>query len=326
MNDQQPLVSIVTPMYNGETFLRECVESVLSQTYQNWEYVIVNNCSTDNSLAIVEEYASKEPRIKLINNEDFLGAIENQNNSLRQISPESKYCKIVHTDDWIYPECVERMVEVAERDPEIGVVTSYVLSNTGVFGFGIPYTEEIMSGDVPCRLLLLENKYLFGNATSQLIQSDLIRARHDFYEAPYMNCDQLIMFELLKESKFGFIHQFLTFMRHHDEQNSAFTHRCIASNLDRYVLLAKHGKDFLSAEEYRQCMNKAEQDYYMKGAQELGKLKTEECWNYHQQCLKQAGLELDEGKLRAGMARAAAYYVTHPRKLARKIKNKLTED
>ena len=56
----QPLVSVLTPVYNGEDFLEECIESVLSQTYQNWEYLIVNNCSKDRTLEIALKYREKE--------------------------------------------------------------------------------------------------------------------------------------------------------------------------------------------------------------------------------------------------------------------------
>ena len=55
-----PLVSIVTPVYNGEAYLEECIESVLAQTYTHWEYIIVNNCSTDNTLDIARRYESKD--------------------------------------------------------------------------------------------------------------------------------------------------------------------------------------------------------------------------------------------------------------------------
>ena len=54
---QQPLVSVITPVYNGEEFLPECIESVLAQTYQNWDYTIVNNRSTDRTLEIAKSYA-----------------------------------------------------------------------------------------------------------------------------------------------------------------------------------------------------------------------------------------------------------------------------
>lgn len=62
------MISIVLPVYNGEKFLSESIDSILSQTYRDIELIIVNDCSTDNSLKIIEEYMKKDPRIKLINN------------------------------------------------------------------------------------------------------------------------------------------------------------------------------------------------------------------------------------------------------------------
>ena len=56
----QPLVSVITPVYNGEEYLADCVESVLAQSYEKWEYVIVNNCSTDRTLEIAQEYEKKD--------------------------------------------------------------------------------------------------------------------------------------------------------------------------------------------------------------------------------------------------------------------------
>ena len=111
---KQPLVSVVTPVYNEEKNLAECIESVLAQTYPNWEYVIVNNCSTDRSLQIAQSYAAQDKRIRVCDNREFLRAISNQNHALRQISSESKYCKVVLGDDWIFPECLTKMVELAE--------------------------------------------------------------------------------------------------------------------------------------------------------------------------------------------------------------------
>ncbi|MGE0406800.1 MAG: glycosyltransferase family 2 protein, partial [Candidatus Korobacteraceae bacterium] len=66
-----PLVSIITPVYNGEEFLVECIESVLAQTYQNWEYIIVNNHSKDRSLEIAEEYARRDPRVRVVTGKEF---------------------------------------------------------------------------------------------------------------------------------------------------------------------------------------------------------------------------------------------------------------
>ena len=116
----QPLVSIVTPVYNEEEHLAECIESVLAQTYQNWDYTIVDNCSTDRSLEIALWYAAKDSRIRVHANKQFLNMLANHNVAVRQISPVSKYCKVVLADDWIFPECLERMVTVGEAYPSAG--------------------------------------------------------------------------------------------------------------------------------------------------------------------------------------------------------------
>src|SRR5215813_8561827 len=98
MSKPSPLVSIVTPVYNGEEFLRECIESVLAQTYSNWEYTILNNCSTDRTREIAEDYAARDSRIRVANNSTFLRAIANHNAALRLTSSASRYVKIVFAD------------------------------------------------------------------------------------------------------------------------------------------------------------------------------------------------------------------------------------
>ena len=102
--DGSPLVSVVTPVYNGEAYLAECIESVLTQTYSNFEYIIVDNCSTDGTSKIVNEYGKKDSRIKAYRNDVLLDIIANHNHAFRLISPKSKYCKVVSGDDWIFPE------------------------------------------------------------------------------------------------------------------------------------------------------------------------------------------------------------------------------
>src|ERR1035437_3708414 len=135
----QPAVSIVTPVYNGAQYLVECIESVLAQTYQHWDYTIVNNCSTDGTLQIAERYAAKDPRIRVHNNQNFLQVVANHNHALRQISPTSKYCKLVFADDWLFPECLERMVALAEAHPPVGIVSSYGLRDSTGMWTGLPY-------------------------------------------------------------------------------------------------------------------------------------------------------------------------------------------
>ena len=78
----ESLVTVLTPVYNGEQFLAKCIDSVLNQTYQNFEYIIVNNCSTDRSIEIANAYAKKDKRIRVHTNDRFVDVIENQQPSV----------------------------------------------------------------------------------------------------------------------------------------------------------------------------------------------------------------------------------------------------
>ena len=74
-----PLVSVVTPVYNGEAFIAQCLQSVLDQTYANWELVVVDNCSSDKTPQIIAEFAAKDERVKIFTNPHTVGALENHN-------------------------------------------------------------------------------------------------------------------------------------------------------------------------------------------------------------------------------------------------------
>ena len=87
------MVTVVTPVYNGEAYLGECIESVLAQTYDHWQYVIVNNQSTDRSLEIALQYAQKDPRIRVITNEHFVDVMRSQNIAFQQVSSDSTYSR-----------------------------------------------------------------------------------------------------------------------------------------------------------------------------------------------------------------------------------------
>ena len=126
-----PLVSVIIPVYNEEVYLSKAIESVLNQTYKNLECIVLNNFSTDGSNEIAKKYEKLDGRIKTYNNTKFLSQIQNHNEAVRKISDRSKYCKMVFADDFIFKECIERMVEIAESDPTIGLVSSYSVKRLG---------------------------------------------------------------------------------------------------------------------------------------------------------------------------------------------------
>ena len=118
---EEPFVSVLTPVYNGEDYLEECIESVLAQTFRNFEYIIVNNCSTDRSREIALKYAVRDPRIRVHDNETFVGVIDNHNIAFNLMSPRSAYCKVVSADDFIAPEYLKEKLAFGKAHPSVGI-------------------------------------------------------------------------------------------------------------------------------------------------------------------------------------------------------------
>lgn len=297
----EPLVSIVTPIYNGERYLSECIDSVLAQTYQNWEYTIVDNCSTDASLAIAKQYAARDSRIRVVENTRFLPAVANHNGALRQISRASKYCKVVFADDWIFPECLQRMVAVAEEHPSVGLVSAYCLEGQQVICTGLPYQTTTVSGRDICRQHLLDRLYIFGSANSVLYRADLVRSRDPFYNEANIHSDTEVCFALLKTSDFCFVHQVLTFTRVRPVSLSKKSADLSTHFAGTSHVLVRHGADFLLEAELTTQMRLHLSDYYQFLAKNLFLGRDKEFWDYHKTQMIKTGL----GFSRARLARAA---------------------
>ena len=112
-----PIVSVLTTVYNREPYIAACIESVLAQTLDDFELIIVDDCSTDNSHVVAERYRT-DPRVHLYRNETNLGDYPNRNQAASLAM--GKYLKYVDADDLIYPHCLELMVEGMETYPEAG--------------------------------------------------------------------------------------------------------------------------------------------------------------------------------------------------------------
>src|SRR5437868_14091294 len=93
----EALVTVLTPVYNGEKLLAQCIRSVLAQDYTNFEYIIVNNCSTDKTVEVAESFAKQDSRIRIHNNTKFLSVVDNHNNAFSLIPAGANYCKIVRS-------------------------------------------------------------------------------------------------------------------------------------------------------------------------------------------------------------------------------------
>jgi glycosyltransferase involved in cell wall biosynthesis len=315
----QPLVSVVTPVYNGERYLAECIESVLAQTYERWEYTIVDNCSTDRTREIAERYAEKDSRIRVHANATFVDVLRNHNIAFRQVSPVAAYCKVVQADDWLFPECIERMVAVGEAHPTVGIVGAYRLDGAKVDCDGLPYPSPIVPGRELCRATLLGGPGVFGSPTSILIRADQVRSREAFFDESDIHADTASCFEVLRSTDFGFVHQVLTFTRRREESQTT-----VAEERNSYLPsalrhLAKHGPVFLSEAERAAVAATLLRFYYRFLARSVLEGRGREFWAYHRQQMESLGYGFSRMRVLRMALGYAPKALWHPRDVARRV-------
>ncbi|MGC1272197.1 MAG: glycosyltransferase family 2 protein [Planctomycetaceae bacterium] len=117
-----PTVSVLMTSYNREKYIGAAIESVLVQTYRDFELLIVDDCSTDGTVAIAERYAALDSRIRVLRNEKNLGQFPNRNYAATLA--EGRFLKYADSDDLMYPHCLELMVSLLESAPRADVALS----------------------------------------------------------------------------------------------------------------------------------------------------------------------------------------------------------
>ena len=293
MRDIYPLVSVVTPVFNGEKYLECCINSVINQTYTNWEYIIVDNCSTDLTLSIAKKFAIVDSRIRVICNEIFVGVIENHNIALKLISADSAFCKVVSADDFIYPICIQSLVETALQFESVGIVGSYQLSGNEagwvVKWTGLSFGTTVISGRDICRTTLLGGKYVFGSPTSVIYRSDLVRTADNFYPNLTPQADVSAFYKYLADCDFGFVHQILSYERIHVESVGFQCQKISTHQPSLLQDLIEYGPVYLSRNELKTRIKKIIYDYYAIIAEGVFHFQNKEFVDYHKKRLQEFG-------------------------------------
>jgi len=289
---QQPFVSVVTPFYNTALYLSECIESVSAQTHENFEYLLVDNQSTDGSREIAESYAARDSRIRVIRNPEFVPQVPNYNGALRHVAKRARYVKMVLADDFIFPECLERMVAVGEAYPTTAIISSYYLEGANVCGSGVEWPTECIPGNLASRLHLLHNVYLFGTPTNLLYRADLVKKRDPFFSETSMHEDTELCHEVLADADLGFVHQVLTFSRRGNEGVLTSIESFHWRRPFMYTILRKYGPQFLSTNELPGPLGKARTEFFRTLGEGVVLAREPEFWAYHRRALATIGEDL----------------------------------
>ncbi len=324
------LVSIVTPVHNGAQYLHECVESVLSQTYTHWEYLIVNNCSSDETLNIARRYAALDTRIHVHDYDSFVDVIESHNRALRLISPHSKYCKLLSADDCLLPDCIAQMVDLAETHPNVGIVGAYTIRGGGmhwriVFD-GLSYRTTVVPGREACRSHLLGKSSFLGVPTSILYRADLVRRSRQFYPNSRPHADVSAFYVCLLTTDLGFIHQVLTYERVHEDRLSTEANRFYTYAGSHLLDVQEYGPLYLTTEEMTERLDEFKRRYYRLLAASIVNFKAKGFWQYHLTILKACGVRWSHLHLAAAVLMKLCDLLFNPKLTIEKLVTRFSRE
>lgn len=240
----KPLVSVCIPTYRCARFLPAAIDSVLSQDYSEFELIVQDNCSQDGTGEILEDYASRDPRVDYRINESNIGMVANWNFCLRRA--KGKYIKFLCADDLLATtDALALYVAAMEADPQVSLVAS---SRQVIDEY---HNKQKVLAEYPAmagcagtaiiRDCLLAGRNKIGEISSAMFRKD--QASRGFNNAHHHSADLEMFFYLLKLGHFSFIDTPLAFFRVYAGQQTALAKKSLEDNeisatfamLQRYV-------------------------------------------------------------------------------------------
>jgi glycosyltransferase involved in cell wall biosynthesis len=247
----QVFVSVILPVYNGIKYLKQSVESVLEQTEINFEFLILDDYSTDSSLKYLESL--NDTRIKLYRNEKNKGLFWNLNFLIGE--SKSNLIKLWAQDDIMYSHCLRSFVTFHMKYPQIGFSYSgrtiiNDLGNEKIFS-KIDYTPEIISTDLHARIAFFTGS-IAGNIANVCINKSALNVVGLFNEEMRISADFDMWVRLAEIFETGFIKDALIYLRDHNEQ--------LSRNEKLYIL---HVQEDMSI--YRYLLNYVPENIKLEG-------------------------------------------------------------
>lgn len=220
-----PLASVLIPVYNGEPFLTQCLDSILAQQFANYEVLISDDGSTDGSRAIIERYAAKDPRIRWWKNPQNLGQTQNHNACLREARGE--FIKFVHQDDKLLSvSALQKLVDALADHPAAALVGSasdvidehsQLKDRRALFKAGVWDGKQIIQAGFEA----------VGNNIGEpsVVMFRKVQAERGFLNDYRQLWDLEMWYHLLEQGQFVYLAQPLCAFRQHSAQQSQVNHR-----------------------------------------------------------------------------------------------------
>lgn len=236
-----PKVSVCIPTYNYARFLPEAIDSVLRQTFTDYEILIIDDCSTDNTDEIVRRYADRDRRIRFKVNPANIGMVNNWNLCLFEARGE--YIKPVFSDDLLSsPNALQKMVSLLDSDPNISLVGSarnIIDAESKIIKILSHFKKDtILPGETVINRCLSEQKNLIGEPTVVMFRKkDAERGFKPYYK---QIVDLEMWFHLLEKGKFAHIHEPLCAFRIHADQQTVKSSKSLSAVEDSFHLYEEY--------------------------------------------------------------------------------------
>ena len=234
---QAPKITVLVPVYNGEQFLAECLDSILAQDFEDMEILIADDGSTDGSLGLIERYAAKDRRIRWWRNPRNFGLAGNFNACLQ--AAQGEYIKFVLQDDKLLSiQTVRLMAAVLDANPQVALVGSgsYLLD---AYSRKTEQRKNFKSGRLAGRQTILRCLEGPGNLIGEpsVVMFRRMLAGHGFAERYPQGLDMELWFRLLETGDFFYLTEPLCAFRKQAAQQTEVNRRRLSNEKESFSLL-----------------------------------------------------------------------------------------
>jgi glycosyltransferase involved in cell wall biosynthesis len=241
-----PKISVCMPVFNGEKFLQQAIESILTQSYGNFELIIADDCSTDESRSIINSFASRDKRIRTIFNERNIGLFPNYNQCLEAAS--GQLIKLFAQDDLLHKECLSKCIAAFRAHPEVVLVS---VKRVCIDAEGSTVNEAPISpGEY-----LSETQNVLGRTVMEESLPSLVNfigepstvmfhasATDEGFDVRYHHLGDLeFWFRILQSGRYTFVNETLCSFRVHESSTTSLNQKMLLHGLDLFRLAKQYG-------------------------------------------------------------------------------------